>query len=175
MIKPINHWSLNRVNPTIDDTESMSVLELVGKVTTKINELIKTYTEFETNITNNFNELSNTTKQEQECFKNQIIKLIHDYIAMIDEKIKQQDKEIEESITYIKNNISESVEAVVNEMKESGELDSALLNSFNDLNTFVEALTSRVESLEGAKPYMVYDELNKSLTFINMEEGVINE
>lgn len=105
MITPLRHWSLNRTIPTIDDTESLSVLELVGKNTTKINEIVKDYNKFVDDINKVINEFENGLYEDFDCFKKKITKIVHDYIMMIDERIKLQDLHIDETIVYIKDNL----------------------------------------------------------------------
>lgn len=144
-------WCLTGSNPAFYDTDSATAVEqtariygamktLISESEKAINELDKAMNDFKTGIT-----------ADQNTFKAHIEKIMHDYIIMLDEKIKLQDKEIEETIVYIKDNLTDGVTQVINQMKESGELDEALAEAFNNVDT-------RVTTLENTEYSLVYEE-----------------
>lgn len=149
-------WCLTGSNPAFYDTDSATVVEqtariygamktLISESEKAINELDKAMNDFKTGIT-----------ADQETFKAHIDKIMHDYIIMLDEKIKLQDKKIDESIVFIKDNLSEGVTQVINQMKESGELDEVVADSFNQVD-------SRVTTLENTEYSLVLEEGTENL------------
>lgn len=203
MITPLKHWSLNRTIPTIDDTESLSVLELVGKNTTKINEIVKDYNSFVDKVNETIEDFETSINKDYECFKEKITKIVHDYIEMLDEKIKLQDSKVAEAVKYMKENIKVTTHEVIQDMKENGELTEVIMNVFNEilekiteietnitllkseLETKIiesetrtnETLTghdNRIKNLEDTKPTLIYNASEKGLTITNLG-GVENE
>lgn len=122
MITPLRHWSLNRVIPTIDDSEALSVLELVGKNTSKINELVTDYNNFVDKVNETIDEFENSLNKDYKCFKSKITKICHNYIKVMDMHAAKQDRIINETIVYIKNNIVEAAQNIIEEKLSSGEI-----------------------------------------------------
>jgi len=180
MIKPLTHWSLNRTLATIDDTESLSVLELVGKVSTKMNELINDYNKFVDEINKLVEEYKTGITTSQECFEKRMTKTIHDYLDYLDTKVKTQDKVVADAVEFMKTNLSESITTLINEMHDSGELDEAVLNAIDGIGSRVTSLEtsmstqqtktndieSRVISLEKQTIEIAYNEENEDLTIL---------
>lgn len=158
------HWVVTDKYPAFYDVESATAIEQTSKLYGKMQELIEDYNKYVDEINKTITEFIEGTNLDQEEFKNRIIKIVHDYIAMIDEKIKQQDEIIEENIVFIKENIEENIANVLNQMKENGELDEVVLNAFNDLET-------RIANLENTntKIKLIYNNENESLNFENVE------
>lgn len=127
------HWVITDKYPAFYDVESATAIEETSKVYGKMQELIEDYNKYADEINKTITEFINGTNSDQEEFKNQINKIMHDYIAMLDEKIKMQDSVIEDSIIYIKNNLSESVETLFNELIASGEVKNAITTYEYDL------------------------------------------
>ena len=142
------HWVITDKYPAFYDVESATAVEQTSKLYGKMQELIEDYNKYVDEINKTITEFIDGTNSDQEEFKNQITKIMHDYIAMIDEKIKQQDQVIKDNITYIKENIVQGVTNVINQMKESGELDEIITNAFNDLNTRVIELENKNITVE---------------------------
>lgn len=140
---PLKHWSLNRTIPTIDDTESLSVLELVGKNTTKINELIKDYNEFVDEINLQVEEFENSITKDHEEFKNCITKIMHDYIMKIDDKIKMQDLVIDNAVKYMKDNINSTCTSIINELILNGDIQ--ITHTYNSENKKVSLIIKNME------------------------------
>lgn len=141
-------WCLTGQKPAFYDTESATAIEqtakLYGAIKTlieesekAINEIDKACKDFKTGVIN-----------DQETFKEDINTIMHNYIAMIDEKVKTQDKVIEENITYIRENITDGVDQILTEMKESGELDEIIGDTLDGLDTRVDTLENTEYTLE---------------------------
>ena len=172
----LNDWCLTGTKPAFYDTESATATEqtakLYGAVKTLIDETEKAINELDQTVI----DYKNGIIEDQNDFKNHVDKVMHDYIAMIDDKILTQDKKINETIVYIKENIIDSVQSIINEMKETGELDDAILNSFNGLDTRLnqleeQNLNSRLNVIENKDLVFNYDETNESL---NINLGGVN-
>lgn len=131
MIRKINHWSLNRVLPTIDDTESVTALELVGKNTTKINEIVDLVNSHIDTVNNLIEEFTNDVTQDLNTFKVQMEQKFNDFTNIIDLKIDSQDKLINDTIIYIKDNLNtyiiENTQNVIKEMVNNGTLKLDLI------------------------------------------------
>lgn len=178
MIDRLPDWNVRNLRPAFNDLESATVLEMMYKLYGKNQELIDDYNKFATEINTKIEAFETSTNKDIECFKAEITKILHDYIAILDEKLKLQDKEIQESIVYIEENITEGVKEVINQMKESGELDEGILNAFNEVdkrvNTLENAnsnLSARVDTLENANLSANYNEETKELILTVRKEG----
>lgn len=169
-------WIFTGTIPSVYDTESGTCIEMTAKVYNAMRELQQKTTLFIEELNKTINEFENGIIEDQNCFKTHIDKIMHDYIAMIDEKIKMQDLVIEEGITYIKNNLSESVNNVINGMKESGELDEVILNSFDCLSSEVETINENIDNLSNNGLSMRNDitSLNNGITSLNNDITSLN-
>lgn len=159
------HWVLTNVRPGFYDTDSGTTIEQTAKVYAAMRELQTDYNKFVDEVNKCITDFVDSINKDQEEFEIKITKIIHDYIKTLDLKIAHQDRLIEESIVYIKENLKESVIQVVNEMKDSGELEESILNSFNNIEL-------RVSALESDNCY-TYDEVNETLA-LNMKENNVN-
>lgn len=166
MIKLLPHWVLTDVNPAFYDVESKTAVEQTARVYAKMQEIIKDYNSFVDEVNKVIQEFS--INEDYEKYKEYLTKIIHDYIAMLDVKIKMQDKRIEDSIVYIKNNLSLKITEEIAKMIETGELDTAVLNA-------VDNLGNRVDSLELSKTTIenTLNELSTKITSIESSSGEI--
>ena len=154
-------WLLPNTKPAFYDIESDTAIEMVGKVYNAMRELQTDYNKFvlETNQTIADFILGINTDQDE--FEQKIVKLVHDYIIMLDSKIAHQDRKIDETIVYIKENLQTAITEVISEMKETGEFDEAVLNALNNIET-------RITNLENTKVTLTYNEEDKGLYFSNV-------
>lgn len=140
MIRKIEHWSLNRIIPTINDTESLTVLELVGKNTTKINEIVDLVNNHIDTVNTLINDFIENTSTDLETFKIQMEQKFKDFADIIDLKIDSQDKLINDTIVYIKNNlhtyIVENFQTTIEEMIKDGTL-KLVLNYDSETETLI--------------------------------------
>lgn len=165
-IKLLPKWCLTETHPAFYDVDSKTAVGQTARVYAAMLELQEDYNSFVSEINICITDFINNVNADQECFKNQITKIVHDYIAMLDEKLKLQDKEIQESIVYIKDNLQEGIKEVINEMVESGELENAIVDAFDNLG-------ARVTMLENSKVKMVYNSETESLNFENVEVEIV--
>ena len=172
-------WIFPDSKYSVYDTESGTAVEMVSKVYEAMRSLQIEYDSFADEINEKITNFINSTNQDQEEFKKEITKIMHDYIIKIDEKIKLQDLDIQDAINYMKTNLSESITLIIAEMRDSGQLSEDIMEAFEDftsrLNSLEENhsnLESRVITLEGLTTYFTYNENNEELTLnINVEGG----
>lgn len=149
-------WILPDTIPSVYDTDSGTCIEMVAKVYGAMTNLQKEYNSFVDEINKTIIDFTNSIEQDQECFKEKITKIMHDYIMKIDEKIKMQDLVINEAVIFMKDNLSASINQLVEDMKESGELDQAILEALDNLGV-------RVETLENTEYTLEYEEETENL------------
>lgn len=165
MIKPIEHFILRNLQPTYSDTESVTCLELVGKNTTKINEIVEVVNSFIDEVNTTIETFITDTTKDYETFKVAMEQKFQDFIDIIDLKCKDQDKHIEEELLNIKNlaleyckeqldNIKVEVEKLVDEKLATfkTELDESNENLKSEINTSNETFKNElIETNENLK------------------------
>ena len=88
---------------------------------------------------------------------------MENYITSIDMKIELQDKNIEEAISYMKENLTSTIANEITSLIESGEVDEAILNALKEVE---ETLNPRVTALEELANNIL-TELNKNIANTN--------
>lgn len=141
-------WCINNPYPAFYDVDSATAVEQTAKLYGAMRELQETYNKFATEINTTITDFINKSNIDQEQFEKQITKQIHDYMDYLDTKIAAQNKTIDESIVYIKENLETAVRDIITNMQEAGELDEAIADSFNNMGTRVVALETSVENLQ---------------------------
>lgn len=129
-LNKLPEWVLTGTRPAFYDTDSDSTIEQTARVYAAMKELQEECSKFTIELDKAVEEFKAGVISDQEEFKNKITKIMHDYIMKIDEKIKMQDLQINESIIYIKENlktyIEENVSPVLEELILSGALDEKI-------------------------------------------------
>lgn len=148
MIKLIDHWVLHRTRPAFDDKDSLTVIELVGKNTDKINEIIKEININIDGINKAFEEFTKASREEMDIFRVGINQKIKDFTDLMYTKLDSQDVKINAAVSYLKDNLSETIEEVLREMNETGELNDVLLNALENINTRLTVLENTGVSLQ---------------------------
>lgn len=133
-------WTLSDGIPSVYDTTSGTYQEMVAKVYGAMRNLQLDYNSFANEINDAITKYINV---DQQTFKDEITKIVHNYIVMIDTAIDHQDRVINENITYIKHNLATEVTSVISEMKDSGELDIIIGDAIGGLGERIEALENR--------------------------------
>lgn len=96
MIEKMPNWCYSNINPAFKDKESLTAVNMVAKLYSKMSDMIKDYNNLCIELTTKMEGHEYDCNQEIESFEEELTKLMHDYISMLDEKIKLQDKKIEE-------------------------------------------------------------------------------
>lgn len=149
-------WVFPGTIPSVYDTESGTCIEMTAKVYNAMKELQEKTILFTEELNKTINEFETGIIKDQETFKTHIDTIMHNYISMLDEKIKLQDSEIDNAISFMKDNISDSLTTLINEMQESGEINEVILNAFNSIN-------ERIVDLENTEYTLVYEDGTENL------------
>lgn len=175
-IPQLPKWCLTNALPAFHDYESLTAVDQTARLYATMQGLIDDYNKFASEVNTTIETFINDLNGNQEEFENKITKLVHDYIAMLDEKIKMQDKEIEDAVLYMKDNISNSITEIIAQMKEMGEFDEAVLNAIDGVGTRMTTLETsmtnaenRILNLENSNVKLIYDSESESLNFENVE------
>jgi hypothetical protein len=147
-MRVLPRWCITHQGPAFYDTESATAVEQTAKVYGAMQELINEYNEFVSKIETEINDFEASTNKNYDEFTTRITKIIHDYIKMIDEKIKLQDVKINESIVFIKDNLEVSIKTILEEMSTNGELDSIILSSLSSIESSIESVNSELTSMK---------------------------
>lgn len=142
-------WILNHRFPSVYDSDSKTVIEQTARVYGAMNDLIDQYNEYVEKLNNEITEFETGVTDTESCFRNNIVKIMNEYIESIDNKIANLE-------TYLKLNVDKTL----TEWVENGELDTSILNAFNNLE-------QRVSLIEQNANELVYNPESESL---NMTE-----
>ena len=93
-MRNLPNWILTNPFPAFYDSESGSSIEQTAKVYKAMQELIKEHNSFIEQLNTTIKNIDSDNEQFKEC----ITKLVEIYIKMIDEKIIQQDKYIDQEV-----------------------------------------------------------------------------
>lgn len=190
-------WIMPGTFPSVYDTDSGTCIEMTAKVYNAMRNLQTEYNEFVEAVNKTIVDFINDTNADYEAFKCQINKLVHDYIRMLDDKVKMQDlylKEsidnqnetiaaaiedqnnlIDETIVYIKNNLVDSIKSVIDEMRTNDEFNEVVLEVLEDLTNTILTYNATDESLtliNPLRPATSFNEEVEELTIINIPEVV---
>lgn len=144
-VRLLPKWVFPHTKPSVYDTTSGTAIEMVAKVYNEVTLLQETHNKFIDEINKTITDFINDTNKDLDCFKSHIDKIMHDYISMLDDKIKMQDSVINESIVYIKENLSDYVKEnyriTINEMVQNGELkfDEVYIEESEELNFIISS------------------------------------
>lgn len=145
MIQPLPKWIMPGNRNAFDDFESLTNVEHVARIYKKMQELVDDYNKFVTEVES---EITEATIDKSKEFKEELIKLVHDYIQALDMKIVNQNRTITESIEFVKINLAEYVEQIINTMKDDGTLEEVVADTFDNVVTRLDALENTTYSLE---------------------------
>lgn len=157
------NWIFTNPRPSIYDTDSGTAIEMVAKVYGAMKDLQENYNEFTEEINKHIEDYEKGIIEDFNCFKNKIIETVENYITSIDMKIELQDKNIEEAISYMKDNLTSTIATEITALIESGEVDEAILNALKEVE---ETLNPRVTDLEELSNNIL-TELNKNIANTN--------
>ena len=90
-----------------------------------------------------------------------MIATYNEWEKSVNEHIAKQDKDIEESIKYIKDNLYNTIDGMMKDMRANNEFDTIVYNTFQNINNEVEKIDSRLKEVE--KTSVEYDEKTQML------------
>ena len=173
MIPRLPHWVLTDKYPAFYDSESKTCIEMVAKIYAKMQELVDHYNEFVDPLNNEIAEYYKQLNAEYECFKASMIKIAHDYIMTIDEKIKMQDlvikkyyEQFEYSLAQYKELVNKHLEEQDKEIKTDQKVASDLLQAGKITINHTYITTTKKVMLVISNGGVVYDEGNKQVNII---------
>lgn len=184
-LEKIENWYLQRTQPSFKDAEGVTAIDMVGKNTAKINEIIELVNAFTKEMETYIKEFTESTNKDYEAFKTSINQKIVDFIEVVDLKLASQDKEItdfteevsetietqnahiDETITYIRENltgyITENVEQILRSAVEEGTLDEAIMNGVDGLQGQINTINSTLEGKANTSDVYTKGEVDTSL------------
>lgn len=163
--------------PSQFDGESFTVLEYVSKLSPKMTECIEEYNKFVDEVVKYCNEFTAGATVDNDAFKSDIMQKLKDFMCVLEERFKGQDKEIDEAVDYMKDNLANSIETVILTSVESGILDTAILNAVGNLNTrfdsTVQSVATHIDT-SNANYNSFVQEVNTALNDMNgeIEDGL---
>lgn len=149
IIKPLPAWALINRFPAFYDHESLTAVEQTARLYGKVNELIEAYNKYVTEINSSLVEFEAQHDKDINCFIKTIIRLTDDYISTVDMKIDHQNRAIAEYEAAFTENVIQTTQGIIEELKANGELDAALLEAVDGLNTRFTTLTEEWETMKG--------------------------
>lgn len=150
------HWVLSDKFPAFYDSESATAIEQTAKLYAAVNELIAEYNKFVDGVNLQIEEFIDSSHKDFETFTVGIRQEFQDFIDVVELKLKSQDKEIDDAITYMKSNLHSTITHLINDMRENGELTQDILDAFEELQQFIENFELK----------FLYDAECKSLTIL---------
>lgn len=147
-INDLPHWIFTDLQPAFNDTESLTAIEMVSRVYGKLQEIIDEYNKYVDEINNVIEGFITGSEQDQAEFEAKINKIMHDYIIMIDSKIKLQDETIDKAIEYMTTNLANSISNKVQEMIDTGLMTEVVLNGIEDIKNRLPELENNISTLE---------------------------
>lgn len=87
----------------------------------------------------------------------------------LETKIANQDKVIDDAVSYMETNLTKTITQLIAEMRESGELSEDILNAFEDITDMITAIDKRLKIEESKETYFIY---NAETEELNLNCGV---
>ena len=158
-IKPLPHWALTDLQPAFYDVESVTAIEMVAKVYSKIEELINDYNSYVDEINKTISDFQNGIITDFNEFKDCITRIMNDYIETIDTKINlqdlkienkftEQDQVIENAVNYMKNNLIATVTNLYEQGFEHGDYTSMISVSYDNEEEEITILDTMAKAEE---------------------------
>ena len=166
IIKPLPSWVLVNRFPAFYESESLTSVEQTSRVYAKMNELIESYNKYVEQVNAELVELETKHDADYSCTVNTIIKLTSDYMGMVDLKLTRMDRKLAENYKAFTDNVLETIQQMIDEMKANGELDAALLDAVDDLNTKFNEIRTEYDAVyrEFTNIQTEWDEMKTGVT-----------
>lgn len=163
MIEHLPNFMLQCSHPVFHDSETVTMIELVGHLGGKINELITEYNKLENNVKTRVEEYISSSERDHEAFKVGIRQEFQDFIDTVELKIMEQDA----NISNILKSMDEKMEVFKNET--NGALDEQS-NKINEVyNYLVTNLATTIDQMLQDNEIAVgvsYNEETEELTLV---------
>lgn len=173
MIARLPHWVLTDRSPAFYDSESKTVVEMTAKIYAKMQELVDDYNKFVDPLNQEIADFYKDLEEKFECMKANLIKIQHDYILTVDEKMKMQDLVIKQFEDYVESKMKEHNEYVKRMLNQQ---DNEIQNAVDYMKTNIKETTQEVASelLQNGKISVnhTYFSTNKKLLLVISNSGV---
>lgn len=126
MAKKLPRWAISDTFPAFHDVESLSAIEMTARLYGAMNEMVKEYNKFVEDLEIFVNEHEQKTDAQLEDIQTAIAQKFKDFIDIIELKVKNQDREIQNGIRFMKSNIIETTQQMLEEMLNINAEDLAL-------------------------------------------------
>lgn len=193
MIKKLENWYLQRTQPAFNDVEGVTAIDMVGKNTAKINEIIDLVNNFTKEMETYIKEFTESTNKDYDAFKVSINQKIVDFIEVVDlkiqgqdkdildftndinnkvieqdNKIQEQDNEIAETIRYIRDNLTqfiiENVTQILKDVVADGSLDESIMNGIDGLQEQINTINTNLGDKANASDVYNKSEVDTALS-----------
>lgn len=161
-IRPLDHWVLHRTHPTFDDKESLTVLELVGRHSVKMNELIEVVNMSISDINKTIEDFINGTNEDIEEFKVGVNQKIKDFKDVVEITLDSFRKDIIDLNQYIETELKNSVQKLI----DDGVLDEVIQSSLQEITNNVTNIDNRLTRIEGQQISLEYEEGTEHLQIV---------
>ena len=138
LILKLPNWVLVNKFPAKFDDESLTVLEQTARLYAKVNELIDSYNKYVEEINKTISDYQNKKDSDVDAFLCSIKCLTDNYINTVDMKISHQDRQIAEIYAQFKDDVLNTIKLMLSDLKQSGELDNAILTALDGINSKVD-------------------------------------
>lgn len=133
-MRKLPFWFITKTRPAFYDVDSATAIEQTAKVYGAMQEMIEDYNKFVDEITKAFNDFTDSTDKDIECFKTHINCICENYITTIDAKVQTQDATIEafkneimQSISRIEQDLNDIVDDKIPELRQDLEAENTVL------------------------------------------------
>lgn len=167
IIKPLPSWAIINRFPAFYEGESLTSIEQVARVYAKMQELIESYNKYIEQVNAELMELETSTDKDLNCAIKTLINLTDSYISVVDLKLVRMDRTLAENYRAFTDNVLETISNMVQELKENGELDQAVLDAVDGMNTKFANAQAQLESYKtelDAKYDNTLSDLNEQFT-----------
>lgn len=135
-------WMLTHTRPSINDTESCTIIEQTAKIYGAMNELITEYNSFADNVnkiitdftadtTKNQNEFEIAIRQEFQDFIDAVEIKFGQYQISVENKLAEQQTTLDNAVIYMKDHIVATTTQLINESVARGEI--RVTTSYDDV------------------------------------------
>lgn len=112
-INPIPNWVYTGSLPAFYDVESGTAIEQTARLHGAVKSLIDDWNKYANELKTTLESFEKEIEDNQECFKNGMTTLIHNYIHQIDDKIANQDLVIDNAVNYMTENLGNAITELI--------------------------------------------------------------
>ena len=144
-ISKLPKWCLVSKFPAFYDFESLTATEQTARLYGKVAELIESYNKYVEEINKVIEEYGTEKDENINNLIHRLSCLADNYINTVDMKIMHQNRQIAEVYTKFSEDIINSIKITISDLKETGELDNAILSALDNINEKVDNFAKECE------------------------------